>query len=131
MHKTSILELSNHVFKTNAVCFPVHSVHRLCRRDGSPLSLVLAVLSRTKKAKNIFNNLNRVCGLSGIRVETPHKKGGPGQCHLCQLYDQAAANCHALREMFGPTLDQRVLAYSSVRRETLLRELSPAEYGQL
>ncbi|GBP80336.1 hypothetical protein EVAR_61887_1 [Eumeta japonica] len=38
--------------------FPVHSVHRLCRRDGSPLWLVLAVLPRTEKAKNIFNNLN-------------------------------------------------------------------------
>ncbi|GBP35568.1 hypothetical protein EVAR_17430_1 [Eumeta japonica] len=36
-----------------------------------------------------------VCGLSGIRVEAPHKKGGPGQCHRCQLYGHAAANCHA------------------------------------
>ncbi|GBP10394.1 Nucleic-acid-binding protein from transposon X-element [Eumeta japonica] len=75
--------------------FPVHSVHRLCRRDGSPLWLVLAVLPRTEEAKNIFNNLNMVCGLSGIRVEVPHKKGGPGQCHRCQLYGHAAANCHA------------------------------------
>ncbi|GBP58144.1 Nucleic-acid-binding protein from transposon X-element [Eumeta japonica] len=75
--------------------FPVHSVHRLCRRDGSPLWLVLAVLPRTEEAKNIFNNLNMVCGLSGIRVEAPHKKGGPGQCHRCQLYGHAAANCHA------------------------------------
>ncbi|GBO98595.1 Nucleic-acid-binding protein from transposon X-element [Eumeta japonica] len=75
--------------------FPVHSVHRLCRRDGSPLWLVLAVLPRTEEAKNIFSNLNRVCGLSGIRVEAPHKKGGPGQCHRCQLYGHAAANCHA------------------------------------
>ncbi|GBP78853.1 hypothetical protein EVAR_81115_1 [Eumeta japonica] len=41
--------------------FPVHSVHRLCRRDGSPLWLVLAVLPRTEEAKNIFNNLNMVC----------------------------------------------------------------------
>ncbi|GBP90603.1 hypothetical protein EVAR_86443_1 [Eumeta japonica] len=76
--------------------FPVHSVHRLCRRDGSPLWLVLAVLPRTEEAKNIFNNLNMVCGLSGIRVEAPHK-GGPGQCHRCQLYGHAAANCHATR----------------------------------
>ncbi|GBP06023.1 hypothetical protein EVAR_3269_1 [Eumeta japonica] len=29
--------------------FPVHSVHRLCHRDGSPLWLVLAVLPRTKE----------------------------------------------------------------------------------
>ncbi|GBP51753.1 Nucleic-acid-binding protein from transposon X-element [Eumeta japonica] len=75
--------------------FPVHSVHRLCRRDGSPLWLVLVVLPRTEEAKNIFNNPNMVCGLSGIRVEAPHKKGGPGQCHRCQLYGHAAANCHA------------------------------------
>ncbi|GBP69979.1 hypothetical protein EVAR_50748_1 [Eumeta japonica] len=74
---------------------PVHSVHRLCRRDGSPFWLVLAVLPRTEEAKNIFNNLKRVCGLSGIRVEASHKKGGPGQCHRCQLYGHAAANCHA------------------------------------
>ncbi|GBP97270.1 hypothetical protein EVAR_49073_1 [Eumeta japonica] len=63
-------------------------------RDGSPLWLVLAVLPRTEEAKNIFNNLNMVCGLSGIRVEAP-QKGGPGQCHRCQLYGHAAANCHA------------------------------------
>ncbi|GBP47452.1 Nucleic-acid-binding protein from transposon X-element [Eumeta japonica] len=75
--------------------FPVHSVHRLCRRDGSPLWLVLDVLPRTEEAKNIFNNLNKVCGLSSIRVEAPHKKGGPVQCHRCQLYGHAAANCHA------------------------------------
>ncbi|GBP61824.1 Nucleic-acid-binding protein from transposon X-element [Eumeta japonica] len=64
-------------------------------RDGSPLWLVLAVLPRTEEAKNIFNNLNMVCGLPGIRVEAPHKKGGPGQCHRCKLYGHAAANCHA------------------------------------
>ncbi|GBP11391.1 Nucleic-acid-binding protein from transposon X-element [Eumeta japonica] len=75
--------------------FPVHSVHRLCRRDGSPLWLVFAVLPRTEEAKNIFNNLNMVCGLSGIRVEAPHEKGGLGQCHRCQLYGHAAANCQA------------------------------------
>ncbi|GBP11721.1 Nucleic-acid-binding protein from transposon X-element [Eumeta japonica] len=49
----------------------------------------------TEEAKNIFNNLNGVCGLSDIRVEAPHKKGGPGQCHRCQLYGHAVANCHA------------------------------------
>ncbi|GBP88720.1 Probable RNA-directed DNA polymerase from transposon BS [Eumeta japonica] len=75
--------------------FPVYSMHRLCRKGGSPLWLVLAVLPRTEEAKNIFNNLNRVCGLSDIRVEAPHEKGGPGQCHRCQLYGHAAANCHA------------------------------------
>ncbi|GBP44565.1 hypothetical protein EVAR_75021_1 [Eumeta japonica] len=61
------------------------------RRDGSPLSSRRP--SRTEEAKNIFN-LNMVCGLSGIRVEALHKKGGPGQCHCCQP-GHAAANCHA------------------------------------
>ncbi|GBP77247.1 Nucleic-acid-binding protein from transposon X-element [Eumeta japonica] len=75
--------------------FPVLSVHRLCRRDGTPLWLVLAVLPRTEEAKNLSRTLNKVCGLSGIRVEAPHKKGGPGQCHRCQLYGHALANCNA------------------------------------
>ncbi|GBP67540.1 Nucleic-acid-binding protein from mobile element jockey [Eumeta japonica] len=75
--------------------FPVLSVNRLCRRDGSPLWLVLVVLPRTDEAKNLSRTLNKVCGLSGIRVEAPHKKGGPGQCHRCQLYGHAAANCNA------------------------------------
>ncbi|GBP63603.1 Nucleic-acid-binding protein from transposon X-element [Eumeta japonica] len=73
---------------------PVHSVHRLCRRDGSPLWLVLAVLPRTEEAKNIFNNLNMVCGL-GYPSRGPAQERGPGQCHRCQLYGHAAANCHA------------------------------------
>ncbi|GBP55085.1 hypothetical protein EVAR_46382_1 [Eumeta japonica] len=28
-------------------------------------------------------------------MEAPHKKSGPGQCHRCQLYSLAAANCRA------------------------------------
>ncbi|GBP50465.1 hypothetical protein EVAR_96701_1 [Eumeta japonica] len=63
-------------------------------RNGSPLWLVLAVLPRTEKARKIFRNLNRVCGLSDIRVEVSHKRGDLGQCHCCQLYDHAATNCN-------------------------------------
>ncbi|GBP15466.1 hypothetical protein EVAR_9252_1 [Eumeta japonica] len=48
--------------------FSLHSMHRIVRCDGSPLWLVLAVLSKTDEAKQIFKNLNQVCGLSGIRV---------------------------------------------------------------
>ncbi|GBP00201.1 hypothetical protein EVAR_62519_1 [Eumeta japonica] len=33
--------------------FPVQSVHRICRRDGSPLWLVLAVLPKTEEARKI------------------------------------------------------------------------------
>ncbi|GBP01488.1 hypothetical protein EVAR_22420_1, partial [Eumeta japonica] len=47
--------------------FPVHSVHRLLPQRRLTIWLVLAVLPRTEEAKNIFNNLNMVCGLSGIQ----------------------------------------------------------------
>ncbi|GBP89704.1 hypothetical protein EVAR_21314_1 [Eumeta japonica] len=94
--------------------FPVHSVHRLCRRDGSPLWLVLAVLPRTEEAKNIFNNLNMVCGLG-------YPSRGPAQERRSRAVPPLPVvrprgrqlSCGpALREMFGPTLDQRVPAYS-------------------
>ncbi|GBP60593.1 Nucleic-acid-binding protein from transposon X-element [Eumeta japonica] len=75
--------------------FPVLSVHRMSRRDGSPLWMVLAILERTVESKKIFSALSVVCGLSGIRVEAPFKKGRPGQCHRCQKYRHAAVNCHA------------------------------------
>ncbi|GBP67659.1 Probable RNA-directed DNA polymerase from transposon BS [Eumeta japonica] len=103
--------------------FPVLSVHRMSRRDGSPLWMVLAIPERTVESKKIFNALSVVCSLSGIRVEALFKKGGPGQCHRCQKYGHAAANCHAdppLCQMSGPTLDQRVPAHSGVGGETLL-----------
>ncbi|GBP09846.1 hypothetical protein EVAR_81108_1 [Eumeta japonica] len=48
-----------------------------CSGDRSPLWLVLAVLPKTEEAKLIFKNSNQVCGLSGIRVQTPRKKGSP------------------------------------------------------
>ncbi|GBP88952.1 Nucleic-acid-binding protein from transposon X-element [Eumeta japonica] len=75
--------------------YPICSVHRLHGRDGRPLSLVLAVLNKTESAKEMCKNLSKVCGLSGITVEPPYKKGGPGQCHRCQNYGHAAAHCYA------------------------------------
>ncbi|GBP89501.1 Nucleic-acid-binding protein from transposon X-element [Eumeta japonica] len=65
------------------------------RRDGTALGLVLAILNKTDGATDIFKKLANVCGLSGITVEAPYKKGIPGQCHRCQLYGHAATNCHA------------------------------------
>ncbi|GBP04886.1 Nucleic-acid-binding protein from transposon X-element [Eumeta japonica] len=47
------------------------------------------------RAKEIFKKLCNVCGLSGILVEAPYKKRVPGQCHRCQMYGHAAANCYA------------------------------------
>ncbi|GBP69336.1 hypothetical protein EVAR_49623_1 [Eumeta japonica] len=101
-------------FKVHFTRLPVHSVHRLCRRDGSPLWLVLAVLPRTEEAKNIFNNLNMVCGLG-------YPSRGPAQERRSRAVPPLPVvrprgrqlSCGpALREMFGPTLDQRVPAYS-------------------
>ncbi|GBP88724.1 Nucleic-acid-binding protein from transposon X-element [Eumeta japonica] len=37
---------------------------------------------------------HNVCALSGIRVEAPHKRGVPSQCHRCQRYGHASANCY-------------------------------------
>ncbi|GBP93801.1 hypothetical protein EVAR_62862_1 [Eumeta japonica] len=55
--------------------YPICSVHRLHGRDGRPLSLVLAVLNKTESTKEMCKNLSKVCGLSGITVEPPYKKG--------------------------------------------------------
>ncbi|GBP87078.1 Probable RNA-directed DNA polymerase from transposon BS [Eumeta japonica] len=75
--------------------YPVQAVHRMHRRDGTALGLVLVILNKTDGATDIFKNLVNVCGLFGITVEAPYKRGIPGQCHRCQLYGHAATNCHA------------------------------------
>ncbi|GBP95472.1 Nucleic-acid-binding protein from transposon X-element [Eumeta japonica] len=36
-----------------------------------------------------------MCVASRASSGGPHRKGGPGQCHRCQLYGHAAANCNA------------------------------------
>ncbi|GBP24118.1 Probable RNA-directed DNA polymerase from transposon BS [Eumeta japonica] len=74
--------------------FPVVAVYRITRRDGFSTGLVLAVLPKTDEARAISRNLSKVCGLSGIRVEAPHKRGVPSQCYHCQRYGHASANCH-------------------------------------
>ncbi|GBP92499.1 Nucleic-acid-binding protein from transposon X-element [Eumeta japonica] len=75
--------------------YPTVAVHKMHRRDGTALGLVLAILERSDRARAILKDLGNVCELSGIAVEPPYKKGMPGQCHSCQLYGHAAANCHA------------------------------------
>ncbi|GBP82543.1 Nucleic-acid-binding protein from transposon X-element [Eumeta japonica] len=50
---------------------------------------------KTEGAKKLSRSLNKVCGLSGIRVEAQHKKGGPGQCHGSKLYGHVVANRNA------------------------------------
>ncbi|GBP35464.1 hypothetical protein EVAR_19974_1 [Eumeta japonica] len=46
--------------------YPVTAVHRMNRRDGTALGLVLAILERSDQARDIFKKLCNVCGLSGI-----------------------------------------------------------------
>ncbi|GBP45128.1 hypothetical protein EVAR_33233_1 [Eumeta japonica] len=51
--------------------YPVFVVHRMHRRDGSEIDLVLAVLHKSDTAKDIFKSPPRIYGLSGISVEVP------------------------------------------------------------
>ncbi|GBP72328.1 Nucleic-acid-binding protein from transposon X-element [Eumeta japonica] len=75
--------------------YSVHAGHRMHRRNGSVLGMVLEILDKSEKAKDIVKNLSKICGLSGITVEVPYRRGMPGQCHRCHLCGHAAANSHA------------------------------------
>jgi hypothetical protein len=74
--------------------YPARDIHRLYRRDRSPLDLTLVILDLTPEGKAIFQ-VKAICHISGIKIEVPHKRGMPGQCHNCQLYGHAARNCFA------------------------------------
>ncbi|GBP89045.1 hypothetical protein EVAR_61709_1 [Eumeta japonica] len=52
--------------------YPVQSVHRLCRRDGSPLWLVMAILPRTEEARQIFEKLSKFAAFQvlGLKLRT-------------------------------------------------------------
>ncbi|GBP81165.1 hypothetical protein EVAR_25091_1 [Eumeta japonica] len=68
--------------------FPVHSVHRLCQRR-------LTIMASSRQA--------------------PHRKvQGSATAASCTARGRQLSCGPALREMFGPTLDQRVPAYSPV-----------------
>ncbi|GBP93016.1 hypothetical protein EVAR_24106_1 [Eumeta japonica] len=88
-----ILKLTFAVRDSRALSAQNHPYISLPHFD-TPFLLVLADLPKNDEARSIFKNLNQVCGFSGIRMEAPHKKGGPGQCYRCQQYGYAAANCH-------------------------------------
>ncbi|GBP29527.1 Nucleic-acid-binding protein from transposon X-element [Eumeta japonica] len=81
----------NKYFIDNKVQYHTYALEE---ERGSSTGLVLVVLPKTEEARLISAKLSKVCGLSGIRVEAPHKRGGPGQCHRCQRYGHASANCH-------------------------------------
>ncbi|TLM35144.1 hypothetical protein FEC37_18755, partial [Acinetobacter baumannii] len=76
--------------------YPIISVHRMhSGRDKFAYNMVLVALEPTAEGKRIASSLRTVCGLSGVTVEAPYKKGTPGQCHRCQLYGHSARNCNA------------------------------------
>ncbi|CAG5027447.1 unnamed protein product [Parnassius apollo] len=62
---------------------------------GERFNLALLVLTNVPEAKAIFRDVRTVCGLSRVKVEAPHWRGYPAQCHRCQLYGHVAANCSA------------------------------------
>lgn len=73
--------------------FPVLEVHRMRRgNDRSPFDAVYVVLEFSSEGKKIFN-IERACGLSGLRVETPRKNGRVQQCHNCQFFGHSARFC--------------------------------------
>lgn len=74
---------------------PALEVHRLFKsRTREPFNLIQVVLEPTAKGKDIFK-IKTICHIGGLKIETPYKRSGPGQCHRCQLYGHAAANCYA------------------------------------
>ncbi|GBP59909.1 hypothetical protein EVAR_44585_1 [Eumeta japonica] len=81
--------------------YAVQAVHRMHRRDGTALGLLLEILNKTDSATDIFKNLANICGLSGITVEAPYKRGIPRHCHRCQLYGHAVRSCHAPPRCIG------------------------------
>ncbi|XP_050664208.1 uncharacterized protein LOC126964926 [Leptidea sinapis] len=75
--------------------FKAEAVHKMYSRSGKKYPLALVILTNVPESREIFKRELIVCGLSNIRVEAPHRRGFPGQCHRCQLYGHAAANCSA------------------------------------
>ncbi|KAA5635062.1 hypothetical protein F3G63_34165 [Pseudomonas aeruginosa] len=79
-----------------AQSLPLVSVHRMhSGRGKQPYNMILVALEPTPEAKKKIACLTTICGLSGISIEAPHKRGTPGQCYRCQLYGHSARNCHA------------------------------------
>ncbi|CAG5041693.1 unnamed protein product [Parnassius apollo] len=102
-------------------------------RTGKRYNLALVILSNVPEAKAIFRQVRTVCGLSRVRVEPPHRPGFPAQCHRCQLYGHAAANCsapprcvkclepHNTKECPGPKMpNPRPLVSCATRQDTRL-----------
>ncbi|GBP17989.1 Nucleic-acid-binding protein from transposon X-element [Eumeta japonica] len=75
--------------------YSVLAVHRMHHRAGTALGMSLIILESCHRTMDIFKKLFNICGLSGLIVEAPYRRGKPDQCHHCQLYGHSSANCHA------------------------------------
>ncbi|GBP19529.1 Nucleic-acid-binding protein from transposon X-element [Eumeta japonica] len=73
----------------------VRAVRHVTNRNRDPLDLVLVSADPSTKdnVKAILFKIKTVCSLSGIKVELPHKRSSPRQCHNCQLYGHSSKNC--------------------------------------
>ncbi|GBO99755.1 Nucleic-acid-binding protein from transposon X-element [Eumeta japonica] len=78
-----------------AQILPVRAVRRVTNRNRDPLDLVLVSADPSAKdnVKVIFFKIKTVSSLSGIKVELPHKRSSPKQCHNCQIYGHSSKNC--------------------------------------
>ncbi|GBP53395.1 hypothetical protein EVAR_48147_1 [Eumeta japonica] len=65
------------------------------RRDRTTLGLVLAILERSERTREIFINISNICELCGIVVDATYREKMPGQCHRCQLHEYAEAKYYA------------------------------------
>ncbi|GBP35325.1 hypothetical protein EVAR_20698_1 [Eumeta japonica] len=83
-------------------------------RNRETLDLVLVSVDPSTKdnVKAIFFNIKTACLLSEIKMELPHKKSTPGQCHNCQLYDHSSKNCFS---MWATMAQQRALKQKNTR----------------
>ncbi|GBP57113.1 Nucleic-acid-binding protein from transposon X-element [Eumeta japonica] len=50
-------------------------------------------LKEEREFRVVLKGVLRVSARRGIKVELPHKRSSPGQCHNCQLYGHSSKNC--------------------------------------
>nr|CAI5855751.1 unnamed protein product [Callosobruchus analis] len=70
---------------------PLHIIR--LKRSGAPMPLVVAILAKLEKSRELFNE-HELLGLA-IRVEVQKNSRLIGQCHHCQKYGHAQSYCTA------------------------------------
>lgn len=71
--------------------YPTEKITRMNKKGNTPMQMVLIELNRDYKS---IYNLTNLLGLN-ITIEPLRNKGFIIQCHRCQLFGHAQANCHA------------------------------------